>query len=159
MIEGLPKVLTFTAAIGCGVVGGIFYAFSTFVMAALARLPPPQGIAAMNSINVTVINPLFFLAFFGTGAVCLALVAGAWFWGDAVSGRLILIASFAYLVGCIGVTMVFNVPLNNALAAVDANTPAGAALWQRYLADWTMWNHVRTVVPIVSAILFTAALM
>ena len=158
MLEGLLEVLTFAAAIGSGVVGGTFFAFSTFVMAALARLPPQQGIAAMNSINVTVINPLFFLAFSGTGALCLALIVGAWFWGDAASGRLILIASLLYLVGCIGVTMVFNVPLNNALAAVDASTPAGAALWQRYLAEWTTWNHVRTVAPIVSAILLTAAL-
>ena len=80
MLEGLLEVLTFAAAIGSGVVGGIFFAFSTFVMAALRRLPAEQGIAAMNAINVTVLNPLFFLAFFGTGAVCLALVPGAWFW-------------------------------------------------------------------------------
>lgn len=159
MLEGLLAVLTLAAAVGCGVVGGIFFAFSTFVMAALRRLPAEQGIAAMNAINVTVLNPLFFLAFFGTGAVCLALVPGAWFWWDAASGRLILIASLIYLVGCIGVTMVFNVPLNNALAAARADTPEGAGLWQRYLAEWTSWNHVRTVAPIVSAILFTAALM
>jgi uncharacterized membrane protein len=159
LLEGILTGLTFAAAIGCGVVGGIFFAFSTFVMAALRRLPAEQGIAAMNAINVTVLNPLFFLAFFGTGAVCLALVAGAWFSPDAASGRLILIASLVYLVGCIGVTMVFNVPLNNALAAARADTPAGAALWQRYLTAWTNWNHVRTVAPIVSAALLTAALM
>jgi uncharacterized membrane protein len=159
MPGGLLEVLTVAAAIGSGIVGGIFFAFSTFVMAALARLSPQQGIAAMNSINVTVLNPLFFLAFFGTGAVCLATAAGAWFWWDGASGKLILIASLVYLVGCIGVTMAFNVPLNNALAAVDAETQTGVALWQRYLTEWTMWNHVRTVAPIVSAILFTVALM
>ena len=158
MLEGLLEVLTFAAAIGCGVVGGIFFAFSTFVMAALARIPAEQGIAAMNAINVTVLNPLFFLAFFGTGAVCLALVAGAWFSPDAASGRLILIASLVYLVGCIGVTMAFNVPLNNALAAVDPAASAAAPVWVQYLRDWTFWNHVRTIACVVAAGLFTAAI-
>jgi uncharacterized membrane protein len=57
----------------------------------------------------------------------------------------------------IGVTMLFNVPLNDQLAAV---APAReAALWSRYLDVWTAWNHVRTLAPILSAILFTAALL
>lgn len=58
------------SALGCGVAGGAFFAFSTFIMRALARLPAPQGIAAMQSINVVVITPLFMMALFGTGAAC-----------------------------------------------------------------------------------------
>lgn len=113
----------------------------------------------MQSINVTVLNPIFFLAFFGTGIVCVALAAGSYFWWDGASGKLILIASLIYIVGCVGVTMLLNVPLNDALAAAHTNSPEGAILWSRYLSEWTAWNHVRTVASIVSAILFTAALM
>src|ERR1051325_9850949 len=76
MIKLLPT-LTIIAAIGSGVVGGVFFAFSNFVMAALARLPVPQGIAAMNSINITVITPTFMTALFGTGLLCLVLIAAA----------------------------------------------------------------------------------
>ena len=76
MISHAVFVLIFAAAIGCGLVAGIFFAFSSFVMAALGRLPSDHGIAAMNAINVTVINPMFFLAFFGTAALCLAASAG-----------------------------------------------------------------------------------
>jgi uncharacterized membrane protein len=152
-------VLTFAAAIGCGLVAGIFYAFSSFVMPALGRLPSDQGIAAMNSINVTVINPTFFLAFFGTGLLCLLLLAGSFVWWDQMSGKLILAASLLYLVGCIGVTMFFNVPLNNALAAVRPATPEAASLWAHYLDRWTMWNTVRTVAPTISMALFIAALI
>lgn len=159
MLDRAIFILTFAAGIGTGLVAGIFFAFSTFVMAALGRLAPEQGIAAMNSINVTVINPLFFLAFFGTGFVCLALVAGSFAWWGHASGKLILLASLIYLISCIGVTMAFNVPLNNALAAVKTVTPEGAALWSTYLRDWTFWNHVRTVGPLISAILFTLALI
>ena len=159
MLDQTLFALTFAAAIGSALVAGIFFAFSTFVMAALGRIPADQGIRAMQSINVTVINPLFMLAFMGTGVVCLALVAGAYVRWDETSGKLMLLASLIYLIGCIGVTMVLNVPLNDALAAVEASTPEAATLWARYLADWTFWNHVRTIAPLVSAALFIAALI
>jgi uncharacterized membrane protein len=156
MLDRTILALTFAAAIGSGVVGGIFYAFSSFVMAALGRLPSAQGAAAMNAINVTVINPTFMIAFMGTTLVCLVLAGGSFFWWGRTGGMLSLAASLIYIVGCFGVTMVCNVPLNDQLAAV---APAQeAALWSCYLDVWTAWNHVRTVAPIVSAILFTAAL-
>ena len=159
MISHAIFVLVFAAAIGCGLVAGIFFAFSSFVMAALGRLPSDHGIAAMNAINVTVINPGFFLAFFGTAALCLAASAGVAVQWTPTGGALVLLASAIYLVGCIGVTIFRNVPLNNVLAAVTPGTPEAAALWTRYLSEWTFWNTVRTVAPIVSAILFTAALL
>lgn len=159
MISQAAFVLVFAAAIGSGVVAGIFFAFSSFVMAALGRLPSDHGIAAMNAINVTVINPMFFLAFFGTAALCLLASAGVALQWTPTSGALVLLASVIYLVGCIVVTMVRNVPLNNALAAATPGTPEAAALWTRYLSEWTFWNTVRTVAPVVSAVLFTAALL
>ena len=159
MVDHAIPPLAFIAAIGCGLVGGIFFAFSSFVMAGLGRLPSDHGIAAMNSINVTVINPMFFAAFFGTALVCMALMIGSIFWWDQGGGKLLLAAGVIYLAGCIGVTMAFNVPLNNALAAVPPGTPEAAALWSHYLDRWTAWNTVRTVAPLVSAALFIAALL
>src|SRR6187549_765282 len=113
MFGHVTVVLIIAAAIGCGLVAGIFFAFSSFVMAALGRLPSDHGIAAMNAINVTVINPGFMLAFFGTGVVCLAALIGALLRWSAGSATLVLIAAVAYVAGCIGVTMLRNVPLNN----------------------------------------------
>ncbi|MDP1961285.1 MAG: DUF1772 domain-containing protein [Reyranella sp.] len=150
---------TFVAAIGCGLVAGIFYAFSSFVKPALGRLPPDQGIAAMNSINVVVINRSFMLAFFGTAALCVALLAGAYVRWDETGGKLILAASLLYLAGCIGVTMLFNVPLNNALAAVQPATAEAATLWAHYLDRWTFWNTVRTVAPTAAMGFYVAALI
>lgn len=73
MIDDLIFVLTFASALGCGLIAGVFFAFSAFVMKALARLPPVQGIAAMQAINVAVLNRWFFAAFFGNGGgLCLA---------------------------------------------------------------------------------------
>jgi len=151
--------LIFLAAIGSGLVAGIFFAFSTFVMSGLGRIQPEQGVAAMQSINVTVLNPAFFLAFFGTAALCLALVVTAFFRWDQPGSALILAASLIYLIGCIGVTIFANVPLNDALAAVRPGTPEAGAVWSRYLDVWTAWNHVRTAAPLAAAALFTLALI
>ena len=154
MFDRIADSLTFTAAIGSGIVAGMFYAFSTFIMAALGKLPAENGIAAMQSINITVINPLFMLAFMGTGLVCLAIAIGAFWTGE----RLAPVAAALYIVGCIGVTMACNVPLNDALAGAQANTAEAAQLWSRYLRDWTFWNHVRTAASLLAAILLTVSL-
>jgi uncharacterized membrane protein len=159
MSERLLSALTIVSALGTGVVGGVFFAFSNFVMAGLARLPAPGGIAAMNSINVTVINPLFMTALFGTGILCLVVAVYAllnWSMGGAL---LLIVGALAYIVGNIVVTMLFNVPLNNVLAAVDPSSAEGAALWTRYLSEWLMWNHVRTVTAIAATAAFMIALL
>jgi uncharacterized membrane protein len=150
--------VTFTAALGSGLVAGVFFAFSSFVMPALGRLPPGQGLAAMQSINITVITPGFMLALFGTAVIALVLGIGAISrWGQT-GPMLILAASALYLIGSIGVTMVGNVPLNDAMAAVQAGSADGAALWARYLQDWTFWNHVRTAASAGTCALYVAAL-
>ena len=48
-------------------------------------------------------------------------------------------------------TIVFNVPRNNALAAVDPASTSGAAQWTSYLTSWTAWNHVRTAAALAAA--------
>ncbi|MBC8120501.1 MAG: DUF1772 domain-containing protein [Gemmatimonadaceae bacterium] len=151
-------VLKLFSVLGCGLIAGVFFAFSTFVMNALARQPPAQGIATMQSINITVINPWFMGAFLGTVAACLFLTVTSllkWQQPDAVY---LLVGSLFYLIGSFGVTIVFNVPLNNALAVADPNSTDGVSLWARYLTDWTLWNHVRTVAALAAAAAFTIAL-
>ncbi|TPM07997.1 DUF1772 domain-containing protein [Mesorhizobium sp. B2-3-11] len=149
MVKLLP-MLTFIAALGAGVVGGVFFAFSNFVMPAFVRLPAAGGIAAMNSINVTVITPMFMTALFGTGLVCIVLIAGALIGWNQPGSFWLLAGALIYLVGNPIVTMVFNVPLNDALAAVDPASSNGAAVWTSFLRNWVMWNHVRTVTAIVA---------
>jgi uncharacterized membrane protein len=148
-------VLAVLAALGSGLIGGVFFAFSVFVMKALGRLPAGQGVAAMQAINVAVLNPVFFLAFFGTGALSVLLGAAALFAGDAAwaaSGSLL------YLAGSIGVTLLGNVPLNEALARHPAESPEAAEVWQDYLARWTFWNHLRTAAATAAAACFIMAL-
>ena len=137
---------------------GTFFAFSTFVMRALARLPPAQGIAAMQSINIVVINPLFMAGFIGTAAISVALAAASLVrWGDSAEAYA-LAGSLLYVVGTFGVTIAFNVPRNDALAAVDADSDDGARVWAGYARSWTAWNHVRTGATLAAAAALTIAL-
>lgn len=146
------------AALGCGLVAGIFFAFSTFVMSALARIQPKEGIAAMQSINITVINPWFMVAFFGTGAACIFLAGSSLLKWHQPSAAYLLAGSLLYLVGTLGVTIVFNVPLNDALAIVEPGSTDGVNLWSNYLTNWTNWNHIRTAAALAAAASLTIAL-
>ena len=158
MAKGWVFALTFAAALGSGLMAGLFFAFSVSVMGGLARLPREAGMAAMNAINVVIQNPVFFLAFFGTALLCLVLgIASLVRLGEA-GGPYIFVGSLLYLVGVMVVTIVFNVPLNDALAAADPASAEGSALWDRYLSTWTAWNHLRVVAPLGSLACFILAL-
>lgn len=153
-----PSLLWFSA-IGCGLLAGVYFAFSAFVMASLARIPPAAGIAAMNSINVEIVKSLFMPLFLGTTLACAALALLAISrWGDAAAIAM-LAGGLIYVLGMFAVTMLFNVPLNDALAAVDPSGAEGDLLWARYLKDWTFWNHIRTISSFSASVLFTIVLL
>ncbi len=142
---------TLATALGCGLVAGVFFAFSSFVMAALKRLEPDQGVAAMQSINILAVTPVFMTALFGTGAACLGLAAWAVISSDGRTTALVLAGGALYLVGTIGVTMACNVPLNDGLAKLHPRDAEAAGFWDRFLTRWTAWNHVRTIAALAAA--------
>ena len=150
--------LTLFAALGCGLVGGVFFAFSTFVMKGLSRLPPREGIAAMQCINVAALNRWFMAAFFGTAVACVvACVSALLRWREPGTISL-FVGSMLYLLGSLMVTAVFNVPRNNSLASIVPTDPDGESHWANYLAAWTAWNHVRTAAALAAAASFSVAL-
>lgn len=157
MTDAVLFALTLVAAVASGVMAGVFFAFSAFVMRALARLPAPQGIAAMQAINVAVINPLFLGTLFGTGALGAALAALALALPPP-EARYLLAGGVLYVGGIVVVTMLGNVPLNNALAAVAPDSAEGKAMWERYLVRWVAWNHARTVTGTAASAAFVLAL-
>lgn len=159
MVDGLVFALTLFAALGCGLIAGIFFAFSAFAMKGLSRLPPTQGIAAMQSINVAVLNRWFLAPFFGTAVVCLLLIVFAP-WGWREPGAIYRLGgSLLYLIGTMLVTIACNVPRNDALAAVDPASADGAARWAEFVSGWTFWNSVRTVAALAAAATLTIALV
>lgn len=150
---------TFAGVLGAGLVGGVFYAFSSFVMPGLQRLPSSEGIAAMNEINVTAEHPAFMIAFMGTTLLCVYLgVRGVLDWGDS-RATLLVAGSALFLVGTFLLTIVHNVPLNNELADVHPHAAGAAAHWQEYLDKWNWANHVRGAASVGAAAAYLGALL
>ncbi len=157
-VNSLNYVLTLVTALGCGTIAGVFFAFSSFVMKALARLPADGAISAMQSINIAAVNSWFLVAFLGTAALSGATVVAALVQWSEPFALFLLLGGLAYLAGCFLVTIVFNVPMNDALAALPVTAPDRADRWRTYLAHWTTWNHVRTVASLVAAALLSIGL-
>jgi len=158
-MSSLVITLTVVGLLGAGLVAGIFYAFSGFVMPALERIPAPQGIAAMQSINITAVRPALMTAMFGTAVVAVALlVVAVRGWGQSYAIPM-LAGSVLYLGGVVVLTIVFHVPLNDSLAALDPNAASSAAPWADYLRQWGAGNQVRWILPLASSALYTVALL
>jgi uncharacterized membrane protein len=131
-------VLTATATIGSGLLAGVFFAFSAFVMSGLQRLPDPDGTAAMRSINVTAQRPPLMIALFGVSALCIVMIIRALATWSQPGAAWLLVGAILTIIGALGVTAAINVPLNNRLEA-------GTVTWSRFLAGWDPANHARTV--------------
>ena len=157
MLTDTLTALVIVTAIGAGLNGGIFFAFSTFVMSALRRLPPAQGLTAMQEINVTAVAPPFMTLLFGTAALSVAVIIGLVTNWSSPAGPLALIGAAVYLAGVIGTTITFNVPRNNAIASINAGTATAAERWRWYHVSWTAGNHVRTASCLAATALLIVA--
>lgn len=154
MLNTLPWLV----CLGAGLIGGVFFAFSTFVMRALAALPAAEGVRAMQRINAVVLNPLFLGMFIGTAVLAgICIVAGFFPWGSTRS-MLLLAAGLSYVIGAFGITAAFNVPRNERLARMEAGSAEAAAYWPVYQREWLLWNHLRGAAALVSAGCAAAAL-
>jgi uncharacterized membrane protein len=147
----LRLTIAFLCALGSGLIGGVFFAFSTFIMRALARLPASQGVAAMQRINLDVINPLFLAPFLGTAVVSACAILGALMGWSEPRAPFLLAGGALYLVGTFLVTIGFNVPLNDALAPLHPGHPDTEPRWRHYVRRWSLWNHVRTAAALLGA--------
>jgi uncharacterized membrane protein len=158
-MSSVTTVVGILAVLGAGLIAGVFFAFSSFVMKALARLPAAQGIGAMQAINVVVLNPWFLGAFMGTAVLSLVMIVLALLQWDQSAAVFQLAAGMSYLIGTFLVTLFGNVPLNNGLAARPAGSASSVPEWERYLDEWTRLNHVRSAAAAVATLLFLLGLI
>ena len=157
--DPLIVTLALAGALGSGLIAGVFFAFSAFVMKALRHLPAAEGVAAMQTINAVIVRTWFIAVFIGTAAVCvLAAIAALFYWPTA-SAAWQMVGSVAYLVGSFGVTIRFNVPHNNALAQLNAATSDLEHRWADYATSWSAWNHLRTIASLFASAAFTLSLL
>lgn len=153
--------IAIAALLGSALVGGIFFAFSSFVMKAFSQVPAPEAIRAMQSVNRVVINPSFLGLFIGTAILSLSLFAVVilGYANNAFEAlpHWFLIGAIHYFVGTFLVTLLGNVPLNNRLE--QANADEDRPLWEIYLKRWTLYNHIRTTAATLAACCFIVGLV
>lgn len=158
----MPQYLTIAvyifAAVSTGMMAGIYFIFSNTVMPALAAMAKAPAAEAMQLINRIILNPLFFILFMGSALASVVIVTITLFGAGNSSGYIGLCAALLLITTFIS-TMAFNVPLNNKLDEADLNTEVAKEIWAHYLDKWVKWNHFRTLLSFVSAILFSVELM
>ena len=155
------SIVSYAATLGAAAVGGVFYAFSTFTMRGLDGTDPATAIAAMRGINAQAqISGPFLVLFLGSAVLTVAVAVPAAAAPSRPGSAYLLAGAVCALLALI-VTIMFNVPLNNRLAALDpAQLSAldAAREWAAYQRPWTAWNHVRTAAPLVGAALMLAGI-
>lgn len=142
------------AVIACGLIAGVFLAFSDFVMKSLSAASPVSGIETMQLINRKVYGSVFLtlLIAMAVASVALALYASVLMTGPAAGW--IMAGCASYVIGVFIVTMVFNVPMNQRLDAMNRESAETVSYWTVYAPSWTLWNHVRTIASAGSAVCF-----
>ena len=158
-MELLTHILLWFSAISVGIMAGVYFTFSAFVMRSLDAMAAPSGMLAMQSINRIIVKSSFLPLFFGSTLTCVLLSVLAGIDLAAPGAVWALLGGAAYVVGMFVVTIAGNVPLNNRLEATLADGPDGPAMWAMYMKHWVVWNHVRTLACIASAILLVMALI
>ncbi|HET6953693.1 MAG TPA: anthrone oxygenase family protein [Acidimicrobiales bacterium] len=157
MTNRLLLTVTAVAALGAGLNGGVFFAFSTFVMQGLDKLPPAQSIRAMQGINVAAPTPAFMSLLVGTAAVSVGLAVTAVARIGEPWAPWLLAGAALYLVAIV-LTGTFHVPRNDALNLVDPAVADAGRIWGDYLSSWVAGNHARTLVCVASAACFLAGM-
>ena len=154
-MKSFAHLTAFLSLLLSGAMFGFFYAWVCSTMWGLDAAPPTVSIQAMQAMNASVRNSVFAPAFFGT-PVALLLAAGvAYAVRSNVSAAAFALAAVVYLFGVFAVTMLVNVPMNQALAAIDVASARDQAerLWQDYSVPWQAWNAARAVAAGVALLL------
>ncbi|MEM8987063.1 MAG: anthrone oxygenase family protein [Pseudomonadota bacterium] len=144
-------------ALWSAVVGGVFSAFSEFIMAALLRAEPAGGIEAMQHINRTVIKTQFVagIVLITIFSIMFAMYAASNF--DGYARATVILASLVYVSTVFLMTLFGNVPMNKKLERLDHATPDAKSYWVTYGRVWTRLNHFRSLGAVLTAVLYTIA--
>lgn len=152
-------ILIQIAILAYAFVGGVFLAFSDFIMRSLAKTGGESGVEAMQVINREVFRWVFMTLFLGLVPFSLIIVGFTATHSGGLATALMTLAGLTYLCGCFGVTLFFNVPMNEALAGMERSEGATQDYWtQTYVPHWTFWNTVRTLACAGSAALLLCGL-
>jgi uncharacterized membrane protein len=150
----LKNTMLILATIATGLSAGFFFGYQVSVVPAFQTLSDVHYIAATQALILAIPQDPFFEFNFLGAAVLLPVAA----YLNRGSQRFLLLmgATLLYIIGSLGITMVANVPLNDALAAfsLSSSTPQQAAMARAAFEDpWNTWSLIRTLVSIGALVL------
>ena len=149
------KIVLFGAVILTGLSAGFFYAWSVSVIPGTKKVDGTVYLETMQSINRAILNPAFFLIFFGS-LIFLSIGSLYQFNTGKTTFWFMLAASLLYLIGTVGVTGLGNVPLNNKLDALNLNemSPQKQLEFRNYYEkNWNRLHLIRTIFAVGSFLL------
>lgn len=153
MILSLNNIVLLLAALATALMAGLFYNWTSAITVGLHRLPDKEYIAAIQSINRAIQNPLFFLSFFGA-AILLPFCCYLHYQHPVTTKFYILLtAAIFYLAGVMAVTILGNIPLNNMLDKFNlqnASLDDAAKIRLLFETRWNNFNTVRTICSVIS---------
>ena len=156
----MKSTMLFGAVILTGLSAGLFYAWQVSVIPGTKRVVDLTYLETMQSINRAILNPAFFIIFFGS--LILLSISGIYqFHSNKWVFGLMLASSITYLIGTFGVTVFGNIPLNNQLDAMritETGAQKAAEFRQFYETNWNRLHLIRTVFAVLSFLLAVAAL-
>lgn len=156
----IQNILLAITAVLTALIAGLFYAYSCSVNIGLAKLPDNQYITAMQSINREIQNPVFFFSFIGT-LLMLPISTFFQYKGGTMNGFwLLLAATTLYCIGTFGITIVGNVPLNEALDKFSLQSVTIQEIANertRFEIPWNRYHTIRTIASIITLLLVITA--
>lgn len=151
----IKSLVLFGAVVLIGLSAGFFYAWSVSVIPGTKKVVDRTYLETMQSINRAIINPAFFLIFFGS-IIILTIGSIYQFNSGNTAFWLLLLASVLYFLGTVGVTALGNVPLNNQLDALNLNEMTSQKLLEFrnfYEEKWNRLHFIRTIFAVGSFLL------
>ncbi len=143
--------------LSCALVAGVVFGFAVVVMPGIAKLSDREFLQAFKLMDGIIQNrqPIFMLVWVGSiVSVVLMLVLGT-LQLRGVELYLMWFASGLYLLAVQGPTLRFNIPLNNAVQALEIellNAQELADARTQFEAPWNRWNRFRTLTAIASVV-------
>ncbi len=151
----IKSITLFTTVLLTGLSAGFFYAWAVSVIPGTRKVVDLIYLETMQSINRAILNPAFFLIFFGS-IIFLSISSIYEFHSNKVTFWLLLAASITYMLGTFGVTVFGNVPLNNALDVIEISSLSMDQLTKfrnDYELRWNRLHMIRTVFAVLSFLL------
>ncbi|MEM9081044.1 MAG: anthrone oxygenase family protein [Verrucomicrobiota bacterium] len=157
-------LLLTVATLCCALVAGITLIFSIVIMPGLQTLGDRRFLEGFQAIDRIIQDnqPIFILVWLGSALALLAATGLGLPILEGIDQAMLLAALLIYVLGVQITTAVVNVPLNNRLqrqnlAQLDDDEINRTV--KEFVPRWTLWNHIRTGLAILTSILLLLVLL